>query len=194
MPNQKTFLFLFLSLFLTACQSNEAEERLKQREQELLKREKEFALKEADYQSLVKMRDSLSVMKFVEMPGQWPARVDGNWNSKVVCTETSCSDYVIGDQKANVWVFFQDSTGLYARVLNNTDQRVIRVYNGRMANQEIHLDYGSDSGTADFFQTNVVLNSIDSNLIKGVQTISKPNGPNATCIAKCSVELIRKLN
>jgi len=165
------------------------------REQALLEKEREFALKEADYKSLVRMRDSLlAAYNDTLKPAQWPAKVIGKWSSSVVCNESSCSDYVIGDQRSDVWEFFQDSTGIYAKVINNNNNRLLRIFSGNMENETIHLNFSTDTGAVKPVKISVALQSIDSSLMKGTQTITIWNNTNNNCAAKFSVELIRKPN
>ncbi|WP_435524900.1 hypothetical protein [Chryseobacterium indoltheticum] len=83
-----SFLFLLFS-----CDNKDKAHDLALREKELLNKEKLFAQKEAEYQSLLKMRDSIfnhknsDSIKIVK----WSDEISGAWIGKVICTESNCS-------------------------------------------------------------------------------------------------------
>ena len=159
------------------------------REQRILAREKEFATKEADYQSLLRMRDSLLTRTDTAVIIQhWPDDIAGLWNSKSVCRESNCSDYVIGDQRSNTWEFISDSTGLYTRVINNN--KVVRVFSAKFDSTSIQLHYASDTSASKNLELTVELTRDNKNLIKGMQTA----GIDKSCTAKFSIELNRLTN
>lgn len=184
-----SFLLLILCSCFWACTDKNREAQLQQRELALLQKEKEFALKEADYKSLMKMRDSLLAISDTLQPQKWPVTVAGRWISKVVCNESACGEYVIGDQRSDIWEFVQDSTGIYTKVISNNSNRLIRILSGTIHNEVVLLNYTTDSTVLKAVHIGVTLNSVDSNLIKGTQTITI--GANDGCNAKFSVELVR---
>ncbi|WP_426295060.1 hypothetical protein ACN9ML_10035 [Dyadobacter endophyticus] len=179
---------VILSLFW-GCRDKEKERELDLREQQILAREKEFAIKEADYQSLLHMRDSLLTRRDTAIIIQrWPEDIAGLWNSKSVCRESNCSDYVIGDQRSNTWEFISDSTGLYTRVINNN--KVVRVFSAKFDSTSIRLHYASDTSASKNLELTVELTRDNKNLIKGMQTA----GIDKSCTAKFSIELNRLTN
>ena len=187
------YKYLILTLaslsLLWACQDKEKARELDLREQQILAREKEFAMKEADYQSLLRMRDSLFTVRDTSLVMQrWPDDIAGLWSSKSVCRESNCSEYVIGDQRSNTWEFVSDSTGLYTRVINNN--QVVRVFTARYDSTRIQLHYASDTSASKNMELTVDLNRDNANLIKGMQT----TGIDKSCTAKFSIELTRLTN
>lgn len=186
MSYRSLYIFLFLALAAAACSDTRREEELSRRETALLQREKSFALKEADYHALLHMRDSLlAVADSVAPPAAWPEGVAGTWNSRLVCRESDCREYVIGDQRTDSWEFTTDSTGLYVKVLSNN--KLVRVFRGETAGNQLQLRYSTDSAAAVTTDISVSLDPADSLRMKGVQTLSRGNG----CVAKFSVELSR---
>jgi hypothetical protein len=174
---------------LWGCQDKERAHELDLREQGILAREKEFAIKEADYQSLLRMRDSLLTRKDTAVVIQrWPEDIAGLWAGKSVCRESNCSEYVIGDLRSNTWEFVSDSTGLYTRVINNN--KVVRVYSARYDSTSIQLHFTSDSSATKNLELNVELSRDSKNLIKGMQTTTIDK----SCTAKFSIELNRLTN
>ncbi|WP_345158921.1 hypothetical protein [Flavobacterium ginsengisoli] len=185
MTINRLFLILFV-LVLSSC-SNKKEQELIMRENALLEREKQFQDKEADYDKLLKMRDSLlSISKVKDTLPQikeWPENLKVAWNSKMICRESNCSNYVIGDQRSEVWEFVSDSTGMYTNVLSNNE--IKRVFAGQYLESKIVLDSAKEASSKNKIKVSVVLDDIKKNIIKGTQTITGQDN----CIAKFSVEL-----
>lgn len=186
----KTILvLLFFCTVLPACRDDQKEQQLAQREKAVAEKEKEFAMKEADYFSLIRMRDSLFTKKDTVIIQRWPAAIAGLWNAKSVCRESNCSDYVIGDQRANVWEFLSDSTGLMTRVMDKNNN-LVRVYNARLDSTAINLKFVSDSAASKKITLNIDLSAVSAELIKGTQTTIG----DLACTAKFAVELTRSTN
>jgi hypothetical protein len=183
--------FIAISMFLvamlfSACRSNENEQQLILREQALLEKEKQFAGKEAEYQILLKMRDSiLSSIKDTPALFMLPETIVGQWSSKVVCTESGCPDYVIGDQRTDIWEFINDSTQIIVKNINNNN--LIRVYSGTYDGTHINLSFKTDSSATKHVEMQVLLNDIKDNKIRGVRSVVVDN----KCTAKFSVDLDR---
>ena len=183
----KNSILLISSLFLLfSCDNKDKANDLALRETELLNKEKLFAQKEAEYQSLLKMRDSIfnhtnsDSIKIVK----WSDEISGAWIGKVICTESNCGDYVVGDQRTDTWEFDSDSIQLFTKIINNNN--LVRLYSGKFENNEIKLNFKTDSTAKKQVNMNVLLNEISSNKIRGTRTVAVDN-----CVAKFSVELIR---
>lgn len=185
MLKNTVFILLAIPFFVVSCNDKEKENNLASREQKLLEKEKIFAKKESEYQSLLKMRDSIFAKKdSVKIP-MWPAEISGDWSGKVICTESNCSDYVVGDQRVDTWEFDNDSTQLVAKIINNSN--LVRLYAGKFDHNEIKLNFKTDSTAKKKVEMNVLLNDISDNKIRGTRTVMVDN----TCLAKFSVELVR---
>lgn len=179
------FILFFASLFLISCDNRKKEKDLALREQQLLEKEKLFSQKESEYQYLLKMKDSIFSKKdSVKIP-VWPAEVSGAWIGKVICTESNCSDYVVGDQRTDTWEFDSDSTQLMTKIINNNN--LVRSYSGKFENNEVRLNFKTDSTAKKQVEMNVLLNEISPNKIRGTRTIAVDN----SCMARFSVELVR---
>lgn len=183
---KNTLLSLFIISFLViSCDNRQKEKDLFEREQQLLEKEKLFAHKESEYQALIKMRDSIFAKKDSIKIMMWPAEISGSWNGKVICIESNCSDYVVGDQRTDTWEFDSDSTQLVTKIINNNN--LIRLYSGRFENNEIKLNFKTDSTAKKKVDMNVLLNDISDTKIRGTRTVITDNN----CTAKFSVELTR---
>ncbi|SHL76224.1 hypothetical protein [Chryseobacterium polytrichastri] len=178
------FILLAISFFLVSCNDKEKEKNLISREEQLLQKEKLFAQKESEYQALLKMRDSLFSKKDSVKIVRWPAEISGDWTGKVICTESNCSDYVVGDQRIDTWEFDNDSTQLVTKIINNNN--LVRLYAGKFDHNEIKLNFKTDSTSKKKVEMNVLLNDISDNKIRGTRTVMVDN-----CMAKFSVELLR---
>ena len=179
-------LLLILIPLLVSC-GNKKEQELTERENAILEREKKFADKEAEYESLLKMKDSIQLAYQVKdtLPKRQtlPDSLKIKWNSKMICRESNCSNYVIGDQRTEVWDFVSDSTGIYTNVLSNN--QIKRVFRAQYLVNKIVLDSAKESSAKSTVRIDVVLDDIKKNVIKGTQTITGQGN----CTAKFSVEL-----
>ena len=182
----KILLLCCLSLLLFSCKQNEREKQLDAREKLLSEKENVFSQKEAEFDALLKMRDSLYAKKIdsVIIPA-WPDALLGKWNGKVICTESNCSDYVIGDQRTDVWEFVNDSVRTAVNVYSNNN--LVRTYSGKMENNEIKLNFKTDSTSSKLVDMNILLNEISPAKMRGKRTITVNNN----CSAVFSVELVR---
>ncbi|MBK1897451.1 hypothetical protein [Chryseobacterium paridis] len=184
LKNTLLILLIIPPLFI-ACNNHTKEKDLLEREQQLLEKEKLFAHKESDYQALIKMRDSIFTKKDSVQIIAWPNEISGSWNGKVICTESNCSDYVVGDQRTDTWEFDSDSTQLVSKIINNNN--LIRIYSGKFENNEIKLNFKTDSTAKKKVDMNILLNDISDTKIRGTRTVTTDNN----CTAKFSVELTR---
>ena len=181
-------ILLLTSFLLNSCDFSKKTEELDLRESKLLEKEKAFALKEADYQSLIKMRDSLYTIKDSVETIALPQNVIGKWNGKIICTDSNCPENMIGDVRNDTWEFIQDGQNISAKVINRTGQ--IRVYQGTYNGSEIRLNYKSDSSAAKKTEINVLLKDIQDSKIKGTREVTGENN----CISRFSVDLDKSKN
>ncbi|MHA4895474.1 hypothetical protein ACXZ1K_12035 [Pedobacter sp. PWIIR3] len=183
----RDILYYTLALIcLSACENDQRKQQLDEREKSLMAKEMEFAAKEADYQSLIQMRDSVMSRKMdTTIITRWPADIPGIWTGKTVCNESDCSDYVVGDQRTDTWVFANDTTSIFTKIINK--EKLIRVYTASVDSTQISLHYKSDSTATRKVDIRVLLNASGKNQMKGTQTILV----NENCEAKFTVELER---
>lgn len=178
-----------LSVFLfTGCIDKEKEKMLDLREKALTEKEKLFSQKESEYQSLLKMRDSIFAKKDSTMQKIWPDSITGIWSGKTICTESNCNEYAIGDVRTENWDFTNDDSHLLSKVSNKG--KLVRTYMGKYENEKILLDYNTDSTSKKKVQMNIVLDDISANKIKGSRVITVDNN----CTAKFTIELSRNNN
>lgn len=180
--------FLLPALFLSGCHQDTKEQEIAAREKAVERREERMALREDDYRALVEMRDSLQARRSGEADttltsSDWPDSVRGDWSSRMVCQSSRCANYVIGDQRNELWRFYSDSAGSYVQVVNNDEY--IRVFEGRYHEQKITLNIRRDSILGNKTAMRVELDDLDPNMIKGSLVITGRDN----CKAVFSVEL-----
>lgn len=185
---------LLLSLFFIfqSCNNKEQEEQFAKREQLLLERERllaqredSFVMKEAEYADLLQMRDSINALRDSMAVYEWPSEVVGSWSGKLICIESNCSDYAVGDQRIDSWLFESDSTQLVVKIVNKN--KVIRQYTAKYDSSSIRMNYKTDAAAKRNVEMFVLLNSISADKIKGTRTVLVDK----SCAAKFSVELVR---
>lgn len=159
-----------------------------EREHNLSVREQDFAQKEADYRALLAMRDSLNAAKSTPISASpqaqvWPDSLQGDWNSRLVCRSSTCNNYVIGDQRNELWQFVADSTGLYVKATSKN--KTVHLLKARLESNQILLKEQLDSTSNNGAELQVTLDNISSKIIKGTQYIRTKG----KCEANFSIEL-----
>lgn len=179
---KRPIIFFTALLIFHACTDSNKENNLKTREQDLITKEKEFAAKETEYQELLAMRDSLKNANDSATANSLPQNIPGKWNGKMICTESSCAEHAIGDQRNDVWEFSENGKTVSAKVSNRTGNN--KIYTGNYTGTELRLTSESDSSSIGKTQINIVLNDLQKTL-KGTRYTTGANG----CTAKFSLEL-----
>lgn len=180
---------VFIIVLFASCNGTK-ENDLEAREQKLILLEKEFSAKEEDYKNLLRLRDSLELALLTKKESTdsikrfWPDSLTGSWNSKLVCRESACGTYVIGDQRTEKWIFSNDSIGPIVNVMdNNKLKRTFRAeYKDGKARLYIYL---ADSTAARNNKTTALLDNFSKKVIKGTQSLSGQDD----CLVKFSIEL-----
>ena len=170
------FLLIFIfscSIMLTSCDNPEKDNQLKQREINLLTKEQEFAAKEQDYESLKAMRDSLEQVTDSVVIIKIPQNILGKWNGKMICTDSNCSENVIGDQRNDIWEFTEDGV----KIINKSGGE--RTYTGKYTGSEIKLTSENNLSAI-----TLQVSAENTGRIKGSRELTGNN-----CLSKFSVDL-----
>lgn len=169
------YFILSILLFLTMlrCGSPAKHHEVEERERAVLLREQKMAAVESEYEALLNMRDSIQA-SMIPLPSDtllsayhWPETLIGDWNSKMICRTSGCSNYVIGDQRNELWRFQSDSTGVYVQVISK-DQEVRR-FKGEYDGQQVVLSLITDNTTGVKYSRRAVLNHVAAQLVSGSQ-------------------------
>lgn len=185
------YILMLAVMLFVACDNGGRERALTEREKILEQREQRVTTIEDEYRSLQKMRDSLlasadELADSTHVNKLWPDSLQGEWNSRMICKSSGCSNYVIGDQRNEIWHFRSDSVRTYVEVTNNN--RRLRVFEGKYDNQKIILTPSKDSTSTGTLQMRVELDNVMRRLIQGTQVITGKDN----CQAVFSVELTRR--
>ena len=170
--------FLSFNLMLTSCTDKTKDDQLKKREEMLLVKEQEFSIKEQEYESLKAMRDSLEHSNDTIAALKIPASILGKYNGKMICTESNCSEHVIGDSRNDIWEVYLDRV----KITNKTGGE--KIYLAKNSGSEIKLtsELNSPSTTQSVITLQLPLDN--STRIKGSREFTGNN-----CISKFSVDL-----
>lgn len=177
--------FTLLAAVVNSCSDQKKEDNLAQREQALALREQDFLARETEYQQLLALRDSLAeTVEKIPAEPTLPAEIIGKWTGKMICTESSCTEHVVGDQRNDIWEF--SPTGL--KITNKTGGE--RHFTGNISGTDLKLS-STDSATAvSHSKITLTLADLSSARIKGQRELfGKDN-----CLAKFSVELEKAKN
>lgn len=171
------FLLIFLlsfTIMLTSCTDNQKEEQLKKRESVLLTKEQDFLIKEKEYESLKAMRDSLQqTVDTVVVMAKIPQQIVGKWTGKMICTESNCSEHVIGDLRNDIWEFSEEEV----KIINKSGDE--RIYKVNSSGAEIRLTSENSLSTI-----NLQISEDKLDRIKGSRELTGKD-----CLSKYSVEL-----
>ncbi|KMQ72317.1 hypothetical protein [Chryseobacterium koreense] len=179
---------LIAALSWSSCNFKEKSEELKVREQKLLEKEKAFAMKESDYQNLLKMRDSLYAAKDTIQAIPLPDNILGKWSGKMICVDSNCPENMIGDIRNDNWEFSENGQKISAKVTNKAGN--IRIYTGSFNGSEIRLSYQSDSTAAKKSYVNIILNDLKDTKIRGTRDVIGDNN----CTSRFSIDLDKSKN
>jgi len=173
-------LFSFLSFFIPACGLREREQELEkkmneinQKEQELLLKEKSLQLREDELAKRKKQLDSTAnnpadsfFAKHTQVPGKWDVTMR--------CTETTCSGSAVGDTKNEQWELSFQNNGIVAQAFS--DNKLVRVYSGKNANDLIQLSTEPDNADAALATKMIVrINVIEESNMHGTREIIRPD-------------------
>ena len=181
-------IFLTLLFTLTSCSDSEKGKKLEEREISLVTKEKEFAAKEDEYRNLLAMRDSIRKQEDSVTVNSLPENIPGKWTGKMICTESTCAEHVIGDQRNDVWEFSEKGKTVLAKVTDRTGN--LKVYSGNYTGLELRLNSNEDSLATRKTEINLILNDLQKNTLKGTRKITADNN----CVAKFTLELEKSKN
>lgn len=182
------FSLFTLSLLLISCDGDLQKklEKIQQRESELFQKEKRLALKEAEYQSLIKMRDSiLQKNDTLKEINPLVNEVLGDWKGKIVATESNCQDYVVGDTRVDEWKILEENGQIIAKNFNKNG--VVRVYTGNFENNVLKLSSQTEKSSSKHLDFKIQFTTVESQKLSGTREIQV----NQDCVSKFTIELLR---
>ena len=175
-------IFCCSFFLLYSCNNTEKEQQLKDRESALVLKEQAFAEKEQEFESLKAIRDSLaqidSEIDTVQISTSLPAEILGRYNGKMICTETDCTEHVIGDQRNDQWEFTENGV----KITNKSGGETF--YSGTYSNSEIKLKSEKGDPTATVSEIILQIPNELGTRLKGTRELKRED-----CVSKFSVDL-----
>ncbi len=173
-------LIILLLILLPGCgireRERELEEKLRQvneKEQQLLLKEKELQLREEALANQEEKRDSGSVSVNVIDTVAINPEFLGQWQVRMVCTETNCAGSAVGDVKSEHWTIEQQGNSVIARAM--TGNELVRAYSGRFNGSFLVLSAEQPEQQAQG-QSRITarLQRVNINQLEGKREISRP--------------------
>lgn len=177
-------IFAVFLVFMSCTDEKSKQDAIKLKEQALLEKEKSLALKEAEYQSLLKLRDSIASAQDSTAVNPLAALIMGEWKGKIVCTESNCQDYVVGDTRIDDWEVSELNGEIIAKNLNKSG--TVRVYKGKFEGATLVMKHTSESPEK---RLDLKLNftTVEPGKLSGTREVQV----NQSCVSKFSIELLR---
>jgi hypothetical protein len=163
------YLFcLLISLLFASCNKNkklkDLTAQLNQKEQQLLLLQQELHSKEDSLAQLKKLLDSTQI--HLDSVGTFNPELVGDWQVKMVCTETTCDGSAIGDTKTEQWNISFENNKVIAKA--STNDKLNRIYSGLYKNKSLQLiAHPSTSNTV----MKVTLQQTKKNTLEGTREI-----------------------
>ncbi len=178
---------LTLILLLMACNPDLSKQQLELEKRELALQEKEnaFALKQADYQLLLKMKDSIVTSRDSIVVHPKLEQIEGKWKGKIVCIESSCPEYVVGDTRIDDWQLSMEHGIVTAKNMNKSGY--LRVYKGAIDGNQLKLEYTSAEEASKKLSIQIVFSTISATRLSGTRTVRI----DGNCQSNYTIELSR---
>ncbi|WP_300602172.1 hypothetical protein [Niabella sp.] len=158
-------------------QLDEREQALNQREQAVMIKEKEIKLKEDSLKKYAAKVDSASHVPVI--PGiPLPDSLSGNWNVTMVCTQTNCSGFAVGDIRKETWLIAGNGTAVTVRAMQG--DKLIRVYTGIFTGSDLKLATPESESAQPSATMKVELKTDQKNKLSGQRLITQADGCETT--------------
>ncbi|MGJ7029812.1 hypothetical protein [Niabella hirudinis] len=179
----KQFLIIgiiLLGLSFNGCGFEERRKQLDSREQALNAREQAVMLKE---KKIVLMEDSLkryaakmdSASRVPDEPRiPLPDSLAGSWNVTMICTQTSCTGFAVGDIRKENWQVMGNGATVTVRALQGN--KLIRVYTGSFTGTGLNLSTPETESVSPSATMQVILKTDNINKWSGQRRIVLSDG------------------
>lgn len=177
-------MLVFIGLHLSSCNYESQRKELEQREAALYEREQKLLIREnlmlqfEDSLKLLLLKSDSLVSNVANASLPVPDSLQGLWHVAMVCTQTNCSGFAVGDTRKENWTFENnDSSGVLVRALQG--EKLIRVYTGIYDGNGFVLStpYNAENTSTTM---NVYLTLDNNNKLSGSRTINQADGCTTT--------------
>lgn len=141
-----------ISLFIlcTSCGLNQQEKLFQEKEAEILQKQQELLLWEQRLTEKEKLLDDReyrldSTKKEIDSVIIHGPSIEGKWQVKMQCVETSCDGSAIGDVKTEQWEFSYNNNTIVVKAY--TGKNLTRIYTGTYTQNGLRLLDNSSSST-----------------------------------------------
>lgn len=142
----------------------ELEEKLAEKDQQMLLLKEQLRLKQDSLQMLKKEADSAKLQN--DTLALYEPELIGDWAVSMLCTETTCEGSAIGDVKNEHWIISYEGRTVVAKAM--TAGKVTRVYRGLYKSNQIELKSPENVGNT---VISVTLQKKNGNIIEGIREI-----------------------
>lgn len=131
-------LTFLLSIFFQGCTLREKELALQNKEQELIKKEQDLVVRENN----LKLREQefankLKADSLATDSSFYNTTLIGIWETKMTCTETTCTGSAVGDTKTERWEISYEGKNVVAKAMDGS--KMIRLYSGMYTGNTVEL-------------------------------------------------------
>jgi len=148
---------------------NPLKDSLNKKEQELLIREQQLDTKEKELLNREQRLDSLK--NRMDTVGLYKPAIIGEWKVSMICKETTCDGYAVGDTKTESWkIAYINNKVIVSAYANKT---LVRIYQGLFKTNGLELSAVPAPDAQTEISVLLTLNSGSESLIEGTRTIYK---------------------
>lgn len=154
-------------------QLDERERVLNTREQAVMLKEKEIRLMEDSLKRYAAKMDSAN-RAVTEPVIPLPDSLAGNWNVTMICTQTNCTGFAVGDIRKETWQVSGNGSTVGVRAMQGN--KLIRVYTGSYTGSGLKLSTPETEGPQPSATMQVTLKTDNINKWSGQRLITQPDG------------------
>jgi len=172
-------LCLMVVLLCSGCNLQAREEAVKKKEMELAQREQQLSLRERSLQireeEVLQLKQKLdSVKTKADTALVYNQQLIGEWNVKMICTETTCPGSAVGDTKTETWNIGYDSSFIVAKAIAN--DKLVRIYTGSYDGTNLTLSENiANIPSEPATKMTIRLTITDDNTMEGQRIINREN-------------------
>ncbi|MEE6185886.1 hypothetical protein PIECOFPK_00982 [Mycovorax composti] len=171
-------IFSLLLLCCTSCGLNEQQQLLKQKEAEMHQKQQELLLWEQRLLEKEKLLDEReykldSTKKELDSVAIHRPSIEGRWQVKMQCVETSCDGSAIGDVKIEQWEFERSDNDNIIIVKAYTGKNLTRIYSGSYTYSGLKLVDNASAGGSTAIEA--TLRILKEGKMDGLREIIAPN-------------------
>lgn len=129
---------LFISFYLQGCTLREKELALQKKEQDLSKKEQDLIVRENNLRLREEeFANKLKADSLATDSSFYNTALVGIWETKMTCTETTCTGSAVGDTKTERWEIKYEGKNVVAQAMDGS--KMVRLYSGMYTGNTVEL-------------------------------------------------------